>query len=630
MNKGIRILQANGRRVVEGIGYYKPKQIRDLRELVRKSADMYGSSVGFKFKDKKGHINCKTYIDFRNEIDCLGTALLRLGLKDKRIAIIGENRYEWAVAYYAIVNGTGVAVPLDKYLPQKETENLIARSESCAIFYTAMFHEMMLEIAKTNKHISYYICMDDSIALPSNDKRFLSMSGLLVTGGQLMSDGDRAFLDAHIDRDKMSVLLFTSGTTSESKGVMLSHSNIANNVSAMTSIIYAGPGDVHLSLLPLHHTFENSAGMHYMILCGVCIAYCEGIRHIAQNMDEYGVTVLVAVPAIIEAMYKKLQEGIKKSNKKRLLDILGGISDFLMLIGIDARRKIFKSVINAFAPKLRLIASGAAPLDPSVITGFGRMGINVIQGYGLTETSPLIAANNDFINVPGTVGVPMQGIDVAIDAPDENGMGEIVTRGANVMLGYFNDAEATKQVIDADGWFRTGDLGIIDKNGVLRITGRVKSMIVFSNGKKAFPEEYELLLNNVPGVKESFVWGNKAADGDIQICAELVIDKEYFTKRGREKLQSEEPVSKTETISEATSLSNIASEFAAAIKEINSSLPQYKIIRYFVMTNEEIIKTTTLKIKRSVEYEKIAAYLKLAGTDMRKASGKLLERLAEQ
>ncbi len=635
MNKGIRIFEENGRRVVEGLGYYKSKQVSDLRELIRNSADMYGSAVGFKFKDNNGHIIYKTYIDFRDEIDYLGTALLSIGLKDKRIAVIGENRYEWAVAYYAVVNGTGVAVPLDKYLPQNETENLIVRSESSAIFYTGKFHDMMLEIAKTNEHIMYYICMDDSVALPAEDKRFMLMSGLLTNGGQRLSNGDRAFLDAAVDRDKMSVLLFTSGTTSTSKGVMLSHSNIAANVTSMTTIIYAGPGDVHLSLLPLHHTFENSVGMHYMILCGVCIAYCEGIRHIAQNMEEYGVTVLVAVPAIIEAMYKKLQEGIRKSNKKRLLDILGGVSEMLMLVGIDARRKIFKSVLKAFAPKLRLIASGAASLDPSVVTGFGRFGIEVLQGYGLTETSPLIAANNDFISIPETVGVPMQGIGVAIDAPDENGMGEIIARGPNVMLGYFGDPEATKQVIDAEGWFRTGDLGIIDKNGILKITGRLKSMIVFNNGKKAFPEEYELLLNNIPGVKESFVWGNRAADGDIQICAELVIDKDFYAKRGRDKLQMEgstlasASASVSASDSALESVFGLASEFGAAIKDINSSLPQYKIIRYFVIASEEIIKTTTLKIKRNVEYEKIASILNLAGTDMRRASGKVLERLSE-
>jgi long-chain acyl-CoA synthetase len=348
-----------------------------------------------------------------------------------------------------------------------------------------------------------------------------------------------------------------------------------------------------------------------MVHSGVCIAYNEGIRYIAQNIREYGVTILVAVPAILEAMYKKLQDGIQKSGKAKMIGILTKVSELLRYVGIDLRRKIFKSVFDKLGPGLRLAVSGAAPLDPAVITGFEKMGLILLQGYGLTETSPVVAAANDFVNEPGTVGYPMAGIEVAIDAPDENGMGEIITRGGNVMLGYFEDPDATADVIDAEGWFRTGDLGTIHDKGLIRITGRAKSMIVFTNGKKAFPEEYEVLLNNVPGVRDSYVWGNTAPDGDIQVCAKLVIDREKLVE-GKDGLPSE---------------SEMASIFDSAIREINKTLPQYKIIRYFIMTGEELVKTTKLTIKRPIEYEKVKGILDKAGLEMRKTSGRLIENI---
>ncbi|HHW49774.1 MAG TPA: long-chain fatty acid--CoA ligase, partial [Clostridiaceae bacterium] len=430
-------------------------------------------------------------------------------------------------------------------------------------------------------------------------------------GRTLLDAGDRSFVDAPIDENKMTVLLFTSGTTSMSKGVMLSHANLAANVTGISTVLYAGPGDVYLSLLPLHHTFENTIGLLYMVHCGVCVAYCDGIKYVAQNLKEYNVTLLVAVPAILEAVYRRVKDGIKKSGKEKLFNILLIISDILRFIGIDVRRKLFKNIFNQLGPGLRLSVSGAAPLNPEVITFFNRIGLKLLEGYGLTETSPVVTTNNDFVNKPGTVGYPLAGIEVSIDSPDENGMGEIIVRGANVMLGYYEDEKATGEAISADGWFRTGDLGIIDEEGFLKITGRAKSMIVLANGKKAFPEKYEALLNNIPGVKESFVWGNKAPDGDVEICAKLVIDKEKLEAE-RGKVPAEE---------------ELANYFSTAIKEINKTIPRYKIIRYFVMSTEDVIKTTTLKIKRSLEYDKIKALLDKAGLDMRSANGKFLENL---
>ncbi len=611
MKKGINISMKGGRRVVEGLGYYEPRTVGDLRELVKGSAKRYGDAFGFRFKDKEGKITGKTYRDFDRDIDATGTALLSLGLKDCRIAIISENRYEWGVCYFAVVNGTGIAVPLDKYLPQNEVENLIDRGRVEAIFYSPAYHGMMKQLAGTSDRLRTFICMEDTGDPGGTDSRFFSLPGLIAKGRALMDSRDRSFIDAPIDRDKLSILLFTSGTTSMAKGVMLSHANVSCNVTAITTAIKAEPGDVHLSLLPLHHTFENTIGLMFMVHCGVCIAYSDGIKHVAQNLREYGVTILVAVPAILEAMYKKLQDGIQKSGKARLLGVLTRVSDILRLAGIDVRRKLFRSVFEKLSPGLRLAVSGAAPLDPQVIVGFDKIGLTLLQGYGLTEMSPVVAANNDFVNVAGTIGYPLAGIEVAIDSPDEDGIGEIIARGGNVMLGYYEDPSATEEVIDGDGWFRTGDLGTIDDMGLIRITGRAKSMIVLTNGKKAFPEEFEALLNNIPGVKDSFAWGNRAPDGDIQVCAKLVLDRDRLTAE-----KGEMPTEK-----------ELAAVLGAAVKEINKSIPQYKMVRYFVMTMEDLVKTTKLTIRRPVEYEKVKGALDKAGLDMRKANGRYIDSL---
>ena len=378
MSKCVEIYFENDRRIVKGLGYYQPQPVDNLKTLVKESVKNYGGSIGFKFKDKNGNIVGKTYVEFDREIDYLGTSLLSLGLKNSKIAIISENRYEWGLCYLSIVNATGVAVPMDKYLPPNEIINLIERGKVSAIFYSKPYHQTMTEISETNENIKYYICIDGDIDKP-NDK-FLTLPDLIDRGKKLLDKGDRSFIDAEIDKGKMSVLLFTSGTTNISKGVMLSHSNIAGNVTSLSSCIYVGPGDVHLSLLPLHHTFENTVGLLFMIHRGVCIAYCEGIIYIALNLIEYEASILVAVPAIFEAMHRKLIKGIEKSGKTGLVNTLIKISQLLRLLKIDIRRKLFKSLFKQFGPRLRIAVSGAAPLDSEVIAWFDKIGLNLLQG----------------------------------------------------------------------------------------------------------------------------------------------------------------------------------------------------------------------------------------------------------
>lgn len=596
----------NGRRIVKGLGYYKTKPVSDLKQLVKNCAKEYGNKVGFKFKSGDGTVVEKSYIQLDQEVDRLGTALIARGFKDKRIAIISENRYEWGLCFFAIINGTGIGVPLDKYLPREEIENLVRRGQVEAIFYSGTYHAMMREIAENNRFLKLYICMDD-LAPEGTGDHFTTLSALIEEGRLLLSKGDRSFIDAEIDRDAMSILLFTSGTTSMSKGVMLCHANIAANVTSISGVLKLLPDDVHLSLLPLHHTFENTVGLMFMMHMGVCIAYCQGIRHIAENLREFNVSIMVAVPAIYEAIYSKVQDGIRKSGKMGLVKAMTKVSRALRKIGIDVRRVLFRSILEKLGPKLRLVVSGAAPMSAEVIRGFEDLGITFLQGYGLTETSPVISTSNEFVNIPGTIGFPITNVEVTIDSPDESGMGEIMVRGGNVMLGYFEAPEETGSVFTRDGWFRTGDLGFIDKRGILTITGRVKSMIVFTNGKKAFPEEYEMLLNSIPGVRDSFAWGHRANDGDIQVCAKLVLDTEFFRNNG-------DP-----------STEEIRSMLEEEIRRINQTLPKYKIIRYFVLSHQDLIKTTTLKIRRSLEQERIQKVLDEKGLEIRRISGQFID-----
>lgn len=606
-----KIYVENGRRIVKGLGGYPAEPQQDLRALVHFSAEKYGNATGFKFRGQDGGVDTRSYKRFTADIDGLGTALLRNGMAGRRIAIISENRYEWSVAFFATVNGTGVAVPLDKYLPKNELIHLLQRGRCEVLFFSPTYLEMVREIAaEGNTPVRYFLCLDTLEAgAKAGDADISDIHAWIHAGREALAGGDRQFVDATIDREALSILLFTSGTTSLSKGVMLSHKNITANLASIHACIRLDSNDTHLSLLPLHHTFENTIGQMLMIQSGACIAYCEGIKHVADNIREFGVTVLVGVPAILEAIYRRVQDGIDKSGKRKILSVLMTVSDGLRKVGLDVRRKLFKSIFDKLGPGLRLAVSGAAPIDPEVIKGFDRLGLTLYQGYGLTETSPVVAACNDFINVFGTVGHPVADVEVTIDKPDANGMGEILTRGENVMLGYYENEEATREVMEPDGWFHTGDLGTVDENGVIRITGRVKSMIVLANGKKAFPEEFEMLLAYIPGVKDSFAWGYRTQDGGVQICAKIVRDMAALKAANDGTLPSDEA---------------IAAGYEKAIREINATLPQYKMIRYFLMSDTELVKTTTLKVKRPVEEAGITAWLNEQGLDMRKASGQLI------
>ena len=568
---------------------HKFRKITDLKDMINQSAQEFADKPAFKYKTEiPGQFNVITYKQFLDEINSLGTKLIDMGLIGKRIAIISENRYEWCLAYMATACGTGVVVPLDKLLPANELETLIVRSGAEAIFYSSKYDEIMKDIKqRQTTDIRYYISMD----LDKRQDGVYSQKELVEKGKELIEKGNRKFLDAKIDNETMGFMLFTSGTTAMSKAVMLSHKNIVTNLMDIASVLNLDENDTLLSFLPLHHTFECTVGFLYVIYRGASIAYCEGVRHIADNIKEYQITAMISVPALYETMYKRLMKNIEKKGKLQEVEKLMKLTGMLSKVGIDFRKKIFKEIHDGLGGHLRLLVNGAAALSAEVEKGFNDLGIKTVQGYGLTETSPVISAGTDFEQEVGSVGKVFPSVKLKIVNKDENGIGEIHVKGPTVMLGYYQNEEATKQVLDNKGWLNTGDLGYVDKKGFLFLCGRKKSVIVLKNGKNVFPEELETVINRIDGIKESFVYGKPEENDeiDLKICAKIVYDKENMKE-----------------IYGIENEKEISDIIWSKIKEINKTMPSYKYIKEITITEEELIKTTTQKIKRHEEMKKIS------------------------
>ncbi len=564
---------------------YQFTEFTDLKDMLKKSGEKYGNRPAYIFKtNESGKFREITHKEFRDEINSLGTKLIDLGLKDKRIAVISENRYEWAVDYLAIATGTGIVVPLDKSLPDNEIESLIIRSEVEAIFYSNKYDSIMNKIKEEgNTQLKYFISMD----LEKEENGIKSQKELTEEGKKLLEDGNREFIDAKIDNEKMGIMLFTSGTTAMSKAVMLSHKNICSNLMDITSVIKVTEEDRFLSFLPLHHTFECTVGFLYPISTGGAIAFCDGIRHIAENIKEYQITAMISVPILFEAMYKKIMKSIEKKGKLETVKKGIKISNFLLKFGIDIRRKLFKEIHQNLGGKVRLFVSGGAALDPEAEKGFNDLGVNMYQGYGLTESSPVIAAEDDKYRRLGSIGKAFPSLEVKILEPDEDGIGELVAKGPSIMLGYYNNEEATKETLEGE-WLHTGDLAKIDKDGYIFISGRKKFVIVLKNGKNIFPEELETLVNKIDGVKESFVYGKPEEDGDYKICAKIVYDKDMVKE-----------VYGTDAEKELKDI------LWKEVKKVNKEMPAYKYIRDIVITDKELIKTTTQKTKRAEEIKTV-------------------------
>jgi len=567
---------------------YEIDEIKNFRELVNRSAEKYANNVAYKFKENLGKPNQKiiekTYKEVRNEVEALGTMLLNMGLENKKIALIGNNRYEWCESYFAITTSNMVVVPLDKALPSQEIKSLIERSKADAVIFENKYNEVFEELKEEgNTTLKYYINMD----LKNDENEILSFRSLINKGKELLENGDKKYSKVKIDNEKMSILIFTSGTTNMSKGVMLSQKNITSNIMAMAKMSKMYPDDVLLSFLPLHHTFECTITFLYGYYSGATVAFCDGLKYIAKNLQEYKISVFVAVPLVLETIYKKIQKGIKDQGKEKLVNTMSKIANFLLIFHIDIRRKVFKSVLDQLGGNLRIAYFGAAAMDKNVIKGYNNFGIDSVQGYGLTETSPLLAAETDKEHCPGSVGMAPYNVELKLDDVDEKGIGEIVAKGPNIMLGYYENPEATKEIMKG-GWFHTGDLGYYNEDGYLFITGRKKEVIVLKNGENVFPSEIEFLVNKLPYVVESIVFPRENSKGEIALGVKIVYDETQIKEKFGEKTAKEYKVLVWEDI-----------------KEINQNLSQFKKLKELILTTEGLEKTTTQKVKRFKEIEKI-------------------------
>ena len=565
------------------------QEFKDIKELIYNSAKIYANNIAFIVKHQEGKNKTYeniTYKTLLKHINALGTKLYSMGLKNKRIAILGRNRYEWALGHLTSLLGGIVSIPLDKDLQIDELENSLIRSKADAIYFDEKYIEKIEEIKSRNTtNVKEYICMSK---MPGYD----DIHTLKEEGQKLLEEGDKEYISAKIDENAMNILLFTSGTTSKSKAVMLSQKNIASNIYAMQRVEDIRSSDSNLAFLPMHHIFGSTC-LIMMLSCGVRTSFPDGLRYVAQNLKEYEVSVFVGVPLLVEAIYNKVVKEIDKQGKTKLIKNAIRVSNFLLKFHIDIRRKLFKQIIDQLGGKMRFVISGGAPLDPKIQKGFIDLGIDMVQGYGLTETSPVIAAENMYKSRTGSIGIPMENVTIEIVNKDDNGIGELRAKGPNVMLGYYENEEETKNVLK-DGWFYTGDLGYIDKDGFIFITGRQKNMIVLKNGKKIFPEEIETLVNRIDLVEECMVFGmpDEKDKNDVKLSVKVVYNKDEVKQKYGD-----------------ISFEEIRDIIWDRIKnEVNTTVPRYKHIINMILTDKELIKTTTKKVKRNEELKEILRY----------------------
>ena len=562
---------------------HQVQEIKSFRELLKKMEKEYGKNTAFKYKKepsaKEPQYIEKTYQEFVNDIKALSTGLLNMGLENKRVIVVSNNRYEWCTTYLAVTTGNMVIVPLDRALPEGEMKTLIEKSEAEAVVFEKKFKEIMIEMKQNqNNNLKTLICMDDE-----ENSEIEKYSDILKKGYQLLENGSNQYENIKIDNHKMAIMLFTSGTTNLPKAVMLSQENICANITAIATWVKLYQTDTLLSFLPMHHTFECTITFLYGLYWGASIAFCDGLKYIQKNLQEYKISVFVAVPLVLETMYKKIQKAIAEKGKTKLINTMSKISNALLKCKIDLRKVFFKQVLDNFGGNLRVVLYGAAPMNKETIIGYNNLGIDLIQGYGLTETSPVISAETDKEKRPGSVGLPLINLQVKIDNPNEEGVGEIVVKGPSVMLGYYKNEEETKKSLK-DGWFYTGDYGYLDKDEFLYVTGRKKDVIVLRNGKNVYPQEIEFLINKIPYIVESLVYQREQSNTDTMLCAKIVYDEQLIKENLGEKTEKE-----------------YQEIIWKEIKEINKTLPIYKYIKKISITNKPLAKTTTQKVKRYEE-----------------------------
>ena len=553
------------------INYFKTYEIEDLKDMLEKTAVKNSTKTAFKVKDQNGKIINKSYIDFKNDVQSLSTKLIEMGMKNQRIAVMGKNSYSWAISYLAATI-IGIVVPIDKEASKENVKEFLNVSNSKAIIADDKYLNEIFEFKSELKNETMLIDMQ-------NTSKYMNLSDLIADGKKLIDEGNSEYENIKINPDEMKILLFTSGTTGNSKAVMLSHKNICSNIVSIASIVKVDNATRVLSILPLHHTYECTIGYLLVVYGGGTICYCEGLRYITKNIQEYQPTFILCVPLLLENVYKKVIKTLKSSLPEKYTKEESKIIDNLpfYLKGI-VKKKVKKSL----GGKIKTFIVGAAAIKPDLVEVFFKLGIKVLQGYGLTECAPLVAGNNDFYYKAASCGMPIPNVEYKIDNPNDEGVGEIIVKGPNVMLGYYENEEATKNVLK-DGWFHTGDLGYVDDEEFLYISGRSKNMILTKNGENIYPEEIENILNDDDLIEESLVIGTSNGKDDVQVKAKIFPNIEAIKEYLGNKFPTKEEISK------------ILNE---AVKKANEKLPNFKHIKSFKIMDEDFERTTTNKVKR--------------------------------
>lgn len=563
---------------------YKTTFIDDMRSLVEEAAQNFSDSIAISYKENYWDKEVKkvTFSQWRDDVRHLGTALIANGLREENIAIVGENSYGWCCSFFAVMAIGSVTVPVDKELPADDIEGIISTTRCKAVIFgktaEAKIKELLSKGALNTVETLISVAAESKLETSDlNGKTLISVAALQEKGAALYKQGDNSYYDYKIDVNKLASIVFTSGTTGKGKGVMLSQANIGLDMTLGMYNFDITRKTLHV--LPPHHTFGSTVNYVGHLAQGCEVYISSGIKHVSDEIKEQQPTHLILVPAFLEVMNRKIWATARKSKKEGLLKTMMKVSDLLRKVGIDVRRKLFGSVLRAFGGKLELIICGGAKLDEEIIRTFDSLGITILNGYGITECAPLISANRNKYRKPGSVGTPILACRVKIDHPDENGEGEICVKGPNVMLGYYNNPEATAEVFDKDGFFRTGDYGKLDEEGWIYITGRKKNLIILSNGKNVYPEEIEADLQKVEGVCEVVVYaGESRLQKDrITIVAEIFPDAELLREKG---------------------IDNMQAYFEEQVKWLNAKMPSYKAVKHVKLRDSEFQKNTSRKITR--------------------------------
>ena len=563
---------------------YRTTFIDDMRSLVEEAAANFPDKTALSFKEKPTDKEVKkvSFPQWRDDVRDLGTALISKGLRKKNIALLGENSYGWCCAFFAIMASGAVVVPVDKDLAVEDIMGIIGATQCEAVIFGRTAESKMAEmlVGSFPESVKMLVSIPDKCAIDAaaaGTRSLVTLKALEAEGGKLYKGGDNSYYDYKIDPHDLGSIVYTSGTTGKGKGVMLSQMNIGLDMTLGMYNFDITRKTLHV--LPPHHTFGSTVNYVGHLSQGCEVYISSGLKYVSDEIREQQPTHLILVPAFLEVMNKKIWATARQGHKEGLLKAMMGCSNFLRNFGIDIRRKLFKSVLAAFGGKLELIICGGAKLDEEIIHNFDSLGITILNGYGITECAPLISANRNLYQKAGSVGTPILACRVKIDNPDENGEGEICVKGPNVMMGYFNDPEATAAAFDKDGFFRTGDYGRLDEEGWIYITGRKKNLIILSNGKNVYPEEIEAELQKVEGVSEVVVYAgeSRVQKGKITIVAEIFPDADILAAKG---------------------ITDHQSYFEGKVKELNEKMPPYKAVKTVKLRDTEFQKNTSRKIVR--------------------------------